>query len=222
MRNENSVLFALKDLRAMEAERVADERQRAEEERRRAGEERRRAEEERRRAEEEQRRAEEAERTRQMLAVSERDKQRLEDALGEMRRTVARLAEERLSAPPSVALPVAEPAPQARSPRWPLAIALLAATAAMVALARPARVVYVAAPAPLPSAPPVVRAPAPLPPVPAAAPIPMPIATPPAVSHAKRRVAPKPHLQPATPALPPLGLPADCDKDPLCGTNLKP
>jgi hypothetical protein len=159
MRPDNSVLFALRDLRALETERVAEE-QRAEQQRRVEEERRRRAEEQLRRAEEErqseaavQRRREQQEREALALALREKSghSEQLEADVRHLR--------ELLSA--------AQPSARPRR-LWPIGLlaGVVATLGLVLALQRPTvreRIVYVPSPpppiAPLPAAPALTRRP---------------------------------------------------------------
>jgi len=208
MAQENSVLFALRDLRTLESDRLAEEARvaAAAAERRRVQEERRCAEEERRRDEEEarrlaQRRADEAaaEMARALRESAGRNEQ-LESDVQTLRALVSA---------------VQQPAPRTR-PHWPMVlvgIALLALAGALWARRAPVvreRIVYTPAPV---VAPPVV------------APVVHPAALPPPPPRPEpaRPKRPAVHVHKTAPAVP-SELPSilDCvgTKDPLCGTKL--
>jgi hypothetical protein len=202
MRQENSVLFALADLRSLESDRVAEQ-ERAEAERQRAEAERQRAEAERRLADEQR-----------QAALARRDieeRQALARALGEAAGRNEQLESDVQTLRALVSAVRPEPVERRL---WPLALVAAAGVAlaiVLVASQRPVvreRVVYV--PTPVAAAAP--PAPAPIPP-------PRPtIAPPPSVSAARVR----PPARKRRPAPPPK-LPAfqTCDgKDPLCGTEL--
>jgi len=160
MRQENSVLFALRDLRAMESDRVREEARVAavEEERRRADKERRRADEAERLAAQ-QRADESAARMTQALRDSAHREERLESDVQALRALVS----------------AAQPAPARARPYgvWLLvAASLVALTAALWTRRAPVvqeRVVYAPAPA-APAA--AVSAPRPAPVAPSLAPVP--------------------------------------------------
>ena len=189
------MLFALRDLRHLEAERCADER-RIEEQRRVAEEQRRRAEEAERIAEEQRRRDAEAQRLRE-----QDEREVLASALREtsVRNAVLESDVQEVRALVAAAAPPAQP----RRSRWPVAAVCISAAALVVAiLARqqPARerVVYVASPAPIAA--------------------PAPIATPAPIAPLRPRAKARPHL--AKPAPKPASV-DDCGgKDPLCGMKL--
>jgi hypothetical protein len=199
MRQENSVLFALRDLRSLESERVA-ERERIETERQRAAAEQRRAEETQKAADARQRQHEQQERdslARALDQASGRNEQ-LESDVQTLRALVSavrpELVDRRL---------------------WPFALAAAAAVAlaiVLVASQRPVireRVVYVPTPA-------TSISPPSTPPLPAlvSSPEPPPRPSPP---------HPRPRLKKRVVTPPALALPTvqDCGgKDPLCGTNL--
>jgi hypothetical protein len=205
MRQENSVLFALRDLRSLESDRVAEE-ERAQEELRRQAEEERRAHEQQRIADEERERQASAQRgrerqERESLALALRDasgrNEQLESDMRQLRALVSAVA----------------PVPERRR-LWPIGlVALVGALFAVAMVAQRAsvreRIVYLPVAAPVSAPPPpapsatVVAPPAPKPEPPRA----QRVKTPP-----KKRIA-KPDSK----------LPAidDCGgKDPLCGTGL--
>ncbi|MCU1276734.1 MAG: hypothetical protein JWM53_280 [bacterium] len=228
MRQENSVLFALADLRSLEADRVAEQR--------RAEEQRRQDEERRRLAAEEERRQLAAEEERRRLAVEERQRaereterrqaeehERLAQALSEASRRNAQLDRDvqKLRALVEAATPSdgRHRPPRARTSgrvAAPLVLAAAALIGLCVIATRPPtvreRIVY----APASAASPVpLRLPAP------AAPAVAPPSTPrtaAATGSARPRSKPKKRAAPAASALPAF---QDCDgKDPLCGTSL--
>jgi hypothetical protein len=211
MGQENSVMFALRDLRTLESDRVAEEARIAA-----AAAERRRAEEERRRADEEERRAEEAgRRLAQERAEAEaaRAAQALREAAGRNQQLESDVQTLR------ALVTAVQPAAPARS-RWPFVLVAVGALALAGALwtRRPPpvvqeRVVYAPAPVALaPVAPPVVR-PVERTPAPAA------------IEPAQTKRTRGPRTRKPSPAnVAPLPLPSvleDCGgKDPLCGTHL--
>jgi hypothetical protein len=197
-RAENSVLFALSDLKRMETERVTEEALQEAEERHRRDLEAERirvAEEQARRAADEKARLESA------FVTASRRADALEGELTAMRRALE-----------TVATRPEPPAPIAPAPRHgPLVLAGLVAVAAIAAvfvLQRPPevreRVVYTPAPVAVP-APPPVAAPAPIAPAVVVAPA----------------IAPRPHhataKKPATATPRPQLPPKDCNGDPMCG-----
>ena len=203
MRQENSVLFALRDLRSLEADRVADEQRRRDEERARELAER--AEAERQRAEDE--------RVAQALAAAEARNHALAATLDRMQATIAALSAEAKAPPPPATVAVSLPEPAPPRARWPLAVAGLAVGFALIAWLVPRqRIVYAPAPpvavaAPVAIArPPVVAAPPPVTPKPQ----PPLVARPTPHPHPPKRPAPPPKLPTVT----------TCNDDPLCGLNL--
>ncbi len=209
MRQENSVLFALADLRGLEAERCENE-QRLEEQRRLADEARRRAEEAERAAEEQRRQAAEAQRLR-----TEEERLALASALRETsaRNHVLESDVQQLRALVAAATPAS---PHRRS-RWPFAILCIAVAAIAIVISvklqTPVRerVVYVTTPPPVP--PSITTAPA------VSATPPPATKVEPARPPVRTRRKSRPHVTSPTPTKPPTV--DDCNgKDPLCGTEL--
>jgi hypothetical protein len=212
MRQENSVLFALRDLRSMEADRVADERARAEEERVRA--------------EDERARREEAERVERALVEAETRNRELAATLGQMQATITALAERAEQSNAPAMLPVAAvslPEPPRPTARWPMVLTVAALAIALVAWLRPReRTVYV----PI-SAPTVAAAPAAAPPIATPPTTTPPTTTPsigrtaveePAARPRPKRPAPRPQATPRRP----LPTVTTCNGDPLCGVPTMP
>jgi hypothetical protein len=198
-RRENSVLFALDDLRGMESERVARENERVAREKERVAREKERVarEEEARRAEQAVR--EEATALRTALGEAERRNQLLAAELGGVREALEELAVHPLA--PAVALP--EPAPPQHA--WPIAFTLALGAALVLGallLLRPVpvreRVVTVEVPKPY-----EVRVVEPAPPPPPSPP-----------ERTRKRHPPAPaKAPPKTPIFD-----KNCN-DPLCGLN---
>ena len=201
MRQENSVLFALRDLRTLEDERRAGE-LRADEERRLAEDAKREDEEQRQREADAQRRREQDER--EALALS------LRETAG--RNAVLESDVQKLRA----LVQAVQPAPPPHRSWLPLVFVIVAAVAAVALVAivahRPSvheRVVYVPAPTQAPVVSPSARA---------VAPAPIPSSS--LEQHKAVRASPKPRKPLPRPA-PKLPSVLDCDgRDPLCGTML--
>ncbi|MGZ3406250.1 MAG: hypothetical protein ACXVAN_07375 [Polyangia bacterium] len=208
MRQENSVLFALRDLRSLEDERVAEQ-QRAEAERQRAEDERQRMEAERRLADEQRQAA---------LGLQRQREHEERQALARALEHAAGRNEQLESDVQTLRALVSAVRPEPVERRlWPFALVAAAGIAlaiVLVASQRPVvreRVVYVPAP---------VATPAPMPPraeAPPSAVAPPPRHQPPA-SAAHDRAREKKRLPAPAPKLPEVQV---CDgKDPLCGTLL--
>jgi hypothetical protein len=209
MRPENSVLFALRDLRSLETDRVAEaeraeaERQRVEAERRRVEAERRLADEARQEAILAQRRSEQQERDTMARALehAEGRNDQLESDMQTLRALVSAV----------------RPEPVERR-LWPFVLVAAAGVAlaiVLVAAQRPVvheRVVYLPAPAA------TLAPPAPAPSPPPQPSIVLPPRREPPPSAARARPREKKRLPVTAPRLPEVQV---CDgKDPLCGTEL--